>query len=115
MDIFPQQKITRYWADMSRTVSKGEPSAAIADCLAAGVPTIAAAVGSARELPTDVVVRVERDATPAALAGTVSGLLRDVDARIALTAAGRRWAREHSIEQAAAAIAAQLGLAAQRP
>ena len=29
MDIFPQHKITRYWADMTRTVSKGEPSAEI--------------------------------------------------------------------------------------
>ena len=26
MDIFPQHKTTRYWADMTRTVSKGEPS-----------------------------------------------------------------------------------------
>jgi Xaa-Pro aminopeptidase len=25
MDIFPQHKTTRYWADMTRTVSKGEP------------------------------------------------------------------------------------------
>jgi Xaa-Pro aminopeptidase len=25
MDIFPQHKVTRYWADMTRTVSKGEP------------------------------------------------------------------------------------------
>ncbi len=29
MDIFPQHKITRYWADMTRTVSKGEPPAEI--------------------------------------------------------------------------------------
>jgi Xaa-Pro aminopeptidase len=29
MDIFPQHKQTRYWADMSRTVSKGEPPAEI--------------------------------------------------------------------------------------
>jgi len=29
MDIFPQHKSTRYWADMTRTVSKGEPSAEI--------------------------------------------------------------------------------------
>jgi Xaa-Pro aminopeptidase len=29
MDIFPQHKQTRYWADMTRTVSKGEPSAEI--------------------------------------------------------------------------------------
>jgi Xaa-Pro aminopeptidase len=30
MDIFPQSKTTRYWADMTRTVSKGEPPAEIA-------------------------------------------------------------------------------------
>jgi Xaa-Pro aminopeptidase len=29
MDIFPQHKVTRYWADMTRTVSKGEPPAEI--------------------------------------------------------------------------------------
>src|SRR5256885_4977452 len=29
MDIFPQHKISRYWADMTRTVSKGEPAAEI--------------------------------------------------------------------------------------
>ena len=29
MDIFPQHKATRYYADMTRTVSKGEPSAEI--------------------------------------------------------------------------------------
>jgi Xaa-Pro aminopeptidase len=30
MDIFPQHKTTRYYADMTRTVSKGEPPAEIA-------------------------------------------------------------------------------------
>jgi Xaa-Pro aminopeptidase len=30
MDIFPQDKTTRYWADMTRTISKGEPPAEIA-------------------------------------------------------------------------------------
>src|SRR6267142_5836960 len=30
MDIFPQSKTTRYWADMTRTVSKGEPPPEIA-------------------------------------------------------------------------------------
>jgi len=29
MDIFPQHKTSRYWADMTRTVSKGEPAAEI--------------------------------------------------------------------------------------
>jgi Xaa-Pro aminopeptidase len=31
MDIFPQHKTTRYWADMTRTVSKGEPPAEISE------------------------------------------------------------------------------------
>ena len=31
MDIFPQHKTTRYWADMTRTVSKGEPPAEIVE------------------------------------------------------------------------------------
>jgi Xaa-Pro aminopeptidase len=30
MDIFPQHKVTRYWADMTRTVSRGDPSPEIA-------------------------------------------------------------------------------------
>jgi len=30
MDIFPQHKLTRYWADMTRTVSKGDPPPEIA-------------------------------------------------------------------------------------
>ena len=30
MDIFPQHKVTRYWADMTRTVSRGEPPREIA-------------------------------------------------------------------------------------
>jgi Xaa-Pro aminopeptidase len=29
MDIFPQHKLSRYWADMTRTVSKGDPPAQI--------------------------------------------------------------------------------------
>jgi Xaa-Pro aminopeptidase len=29
MDIFPQHKLSRYWADMTRTVSKGDPPAEI--------------------------------------------------------------------------------------
>jgi Xaa-Pro aminopeptidase len=30
MDIFPQHKVTRYWADMTRTVSRGDPPPEIA-------------------------------------------------------------------------------------
>ena len=44
-----------------RAHSNGESQATIADCFAAGVPTIVTALGSARELPDDAVVKVERE------------------------------------------------------
>ena len=44
-----------------REHSNGETQATIADCLAAGIPTVVTALGSARELPDDVVAKVERE------------------------------------------------------
>jgi hypothetical protein len=41
--------------------SNGESQATIADCFAAGVPTVVTALGSARELPDEAVVKVERE------------------------------------------------------
>src|SRR5262249_9308842 len=50
-----------------RTTTNGEASGAICDCLGAGLPTIATALGWTTELPGDVIVRVPFDLTPAAL------------------------------------------------
>jgi glycosyltransferase involved in cell wall biosynthesis len=96
-----------------RAAPNGETSGAVADCLTAGVPTIVTGVGAARELPRGSVVPVERDVSAHGLADRIAGLLESVERRLALSAAGRAWAAEASIERAAAAIATTL--ASQRP
>jgi hypothetical protein len=59
------------------------------------------------------VVPVERDVSPHGLADRIEGLLASVERRLALSAAGRAWAAEETIERAATALLS--ALAAQRP
>jgi glycosyltransferase involved in cell wall biosynthesis len=80
----------------------------VADCLTAGVPVIVTGVGAARELPRGSVVPVERDVSPHGLADRIGGLLASVERRLALSAAGRAWAADATIERAAAALAGAL-------
>lgn len=84
-----------------RSVSMGEMSGAVADCLVAGIATIASAVGSIRELPDDAVVKVEPDVAAADLADTIEALLGDPERRAALRTAARMLARERSFERTA--------------
>ncbi len=58
-----------------RTLSNGEASAAVADCMAAGLPTVVTDVGWAAELPDDAVARVPLGASPALLAGVLETLV----------------------------------------
>jgi glycosyltransferase involved in cell wall biosynthesis len=81
--------------------SNGETSASLADCLAAGVPTIATRLGSTRELPDDAYVGVERDVTPEQLAAEIGALLDHPARRDRLADAGRRHARANSFTRAA--------------
>jgi len=81
--------------------TNGETSAVVAQCLSAGVPTIVTDIGSARELPDDVVVKVDREVTPWSLAGHIVGLLRDPDRRAGMSHAGVELARENSFERVA--------------
>jgi glycosyltransferase involved in cell wall biosynthesis len=60
-----------------RTVSNGEASAAVADCLATGLPTVATDIGWVSELPEDAVSLVAADASPALLAERLEELLAD--------------------------------------
>jgi glycosyltransferase involved in cell wall biosynthesis len=87
-----------------RSASNGETSAAVTLCLAAGVPTVVSAIGSARELPDDCVVKVDPDAGPDAVAGAIGTLLHDDSRRAAQRTAGQRFARENSFEHAAKAL-----------
>ena len=83
-----------------RAASNGETSAVVAQLLAAGVPTIVTALGSAREIPEDAVVRVDRDVAPRGLADEIIALLRDPERRSKLSAAGKRVARDNSYARA---------------
>jgi glycosyltransferase involved in cell wall biosynthesis len=87
-----------------RAWSNGETSAAVMDCLAAGVPTVVTRLGSAAELPEECVVKVERDVTPRVLGETLAELLADTEARKRLATAAQDYARANSFGRAADAV-----------
>lgn len=84
-----------------RAMSMGESPASVGDCLAAGVPTVVTALGSARELPDEAVVKVPQDIRADVLAETLLALLDDMPRRASLGAAAQALARERSFEHAA--------------
>lgn len=67
-----------------RAISNGESSAAVGDCLSFGTPTIVTAIGPARELPDDAVVKVAPFISAEDLAAEILALLADEDRRLAL-------------------------------
>jgi len=84
-----------------RETSNGESAASVADCLAAGVPTIVTSIGSSRELPDECVVKVARGVEKTELAALIISLLEDGERRAAMGEAGRRHARERSFARTA--------------
>ncbi|MBA2644103.1 MAG: glycosyltransferase, partial [Solirubrobacterales bacterium] len=64
-----------------RTITNGEASAAVCDCLGAGLPTIVTGLGWADELPADAVARVPIDVSAIRLAGEISAVLDDREHR----------------------------------
>jgi glycosyltransferase involved in cell wall biosynthesis len=84
-----------------RAASNGETSATVSHCLAAGVPVIVTAIGSAKELPDNCAIKVERDVSPDELADDIQRLLGDHARRATIREAGLRYAREHSFERVA--------------
>jgi glycosyltransferase involved in cell wall biosynthesis len=92
----------------------GEASAAVGDCLAAGVPTIVSNVGWMAELPDDTVVKL--DTAPEAsgsakLTGELTALLDDAERRQALSHRAAAYAADHTFARTAAALVAVLDLA----
>jgi glycosyltransferase involved in cell wall biosynthesis len=85
-----------------RCVTNGESSGSVAECMAAGVPTVVSDIGSFAELPDNVVVKVPADLSAEELTMVVSDLLRDPERRSALSAAGREYAAHHTYRDAAA-------------
>lgn len=79
----------------------GEASAAVADCLAHGVPMVVSDTGWMAELPAEVARKVAPTVTDAELAELCLALLDDADARGSLSERALAYAREHSFAAAA--------------
>jgi glycosyltransferase involved in cell wall biosynthesis len=112
LDLTGRVSQTEFFDWMSRTTvavqlrswSNGETSAAVTDCLAAGIPTVVTNIGSTAELPDDCVVKVARRIDARSLGLEVSALLADPARRSQLSAAAQDYARSSSFERAAEAL-----------
>jgi glycosyltransferase involved in cell wall biosynthesis len=80
-------------------------SAAVAQLLAAGAPTVVAEAGSMSDLPEEAVVKIEADAPAGRLSEVLIGLLTDEDARETRSLAARDHAKASSFASAAEALA----------
>jgi glycosyltransferase involved in cell wall biosynthesis len=80
-------------------------SAAVAQLLAAGAPTVVAEAGSMSDLPDEAVVKIEADAPAGRLSEVLIGLLTDEDARETRSLAARDHAKASSFASAAEALA----------
>lgn len=78
-----------------RSLSRGETSAALLDCLSHGIPTIINANGSLAELPPDCVLSLDDRVDAGALQEALTGLFRDEAARTRIGEAGRRHVAGH--------------------
>jgi glycosyltransferase involved in cell wall biosynthesis len=85
-----------------RASSNGESSGAIGNALCFGVPTIVGALGAARELPDDAVLKVPVDIGAADLAVALTDLLHDDKRRAALRRGALTYAGAHSHQRVAA-------------
>ncbi|HEV2974879.1 MAG TPA: glycosyltransferase [Solirubrobacteraceae bacterium] len=94
-----------------RTLSNGEASAAVADCLASGLPTVASKLGWAAELPADAVSLIPPGAAPTALAERLQRLLADPAARQRMSDASLALAEACSFADVADFYLAALQLA----
>ena len=97
-----------------RGISNGETSAAVADCLSLGVPTIVSALGSALEYPDDVVLRLSAEAGPDELSSALLTIIDDEALRQRLQQQAIRYVEQHSFRRAADELLAHL-LAERRP
>ena len=93
-----------------RTLSNGEASAAVADCLGAGTPTLATGIGWAAELPRDAIATVPPGASVTVLAERMQALLDEPAARERLSEGALEYARETCFAQVADAYLDALDL-----
>jgi glycosyltransferase involved in cell wall biosynthesis len=93
-----------------RLISNGEASAALADCLACGLPTVVTDVGWAGELPASAVSRVPLGLTPEQLNHRLRQLLGDAPRRRAISDAALALAGACTFADVAESYLEALGL-----
>lgn len=87
-----------------RASSNGESSAAVGDCLAAGLPTVVTDIGASRSLPREAIVPAPDDIDATGLATVLRSVLDDDVRRQSLRAAAAAYAEAHTFDVAADAL-----------
>jgi len=91
-----------------RTLSRGETSAAILDCMNYGLPVIANANGSIAELPQDAIWMLQDDFQDAELTAALEKLWSDAEHRQALAAQAKQRIDTHHVPRECAKKYAQV-------
>lgn len=85
-----------------RTLSRGETSAAVLDCMNAGIPTVVNAHGSMAELPGEAVWKLNDQFSDEELAQALTSLWGDRDKRHDLSTKARLYIKQHHLPRACA-------------
>jgi len=93
-----------------RATSNGETSAAVADCLRNGLPTIVTGIGPAREYPVGSVYSVPAQASARQIGEAIVRVASDADLGRSLSTRGLEFARTSTFEAAALSLLDVLGL-----
>jgi len=93
-----------------RATSNGETSAAIADCMRHGIPTIVTAIGSGREYPLGSVWPLPPETSPGFLGEAIANIVQDQDLASSLADAGIEFARSSTFGAAARSILERIDL-----
>lgn len=91
-----------------RAHTNGESSAAVAELLAAGIPTVVSNLGSMADLPEAVVVKIDNEEAASQLTRVLLDMARDTGLRNRLSVNAQIWARQNSFDMAAAKLATAL-------
>lgn len=85
-----------------RTLSRGETSAAVLDCMNAGLPTIVNAHGSMAELPSDTVWKIDDRFSDNDLARALVNLWQDPEKRREISSRAKSYIKQHHQPRACA-------------